>query len=116
MFKDCDKPVFNPSEYKELSYEYNEKEFWKRYKDYYTVFHYSNNVLWNSTVCLGSKDNIVKPAIDTINELFNSYRYQGMAWTKGYRSELIIKRVSRNFKTVMQGSQGDKNFIIIERM
>ena len=115
MFVRCEAPDLDLTKYPNFIYEQTDGEWWMKWKDYYCLFQYEEDVdvLWNSTVRVGKSDiGLLTVAIKTLNQLFDEgYTRQAMGWESGYKSELIIKRVARHFNIIAE----DDEYIVFER-
>lgn len=83
--------------------------------NYYVIgeFNFIKNLCWLSIICIGDKkENILAPSLRLLNKVIKNYKI-GFCWEKGYKSEILIKRLSKNFKVKKHGETEKSKYIIL---
>lgn len=87
-----------------------------KYEDYYMLldFDFVKNTCWTSIIHIGGKNqNILTPSINLLNKISKNFKI-GFCWEKGYKSEILIKRLQKNFKLVKEGQTPQCKYIILK--
>lgn len=114
----CDDPQIDESQYPDydgwMTDVVVKKEAWYKYYDYYVQAELIDNVVWLSIISLGSKKNILAPCHRLLEGILKHYNV-GFTWTKGYKSESLIKRLIKSHKIISKGCVNNKNKVILNK-
>lgn len=86
-----------------------------KYKNYYMCLDidFVKNTCWTSIIKMGDKnENILAPSIRFLNRIAAKFQI-GFCWEKGYKSEILIKRLAKNFKIVDRGETPRCKYMIL---
>lgn len=115
-FKFCQPPDINEGDYPHFE-GHNEWtsswEGWYKLEDYYIVMDIVDGIAWLAIINLGDKKiNVLSPIMKFLERVLEYYNI-GFCWDIGYKSEVLINRLSRNFKTMKKWRDTTQKYIVL---
>lgn len=120
-FCQCSQPNFDIKNYPNFDgYEETDgkdvKTTWYRYFDFYVLMEKYDDIKWLSFINLGDgKLNVLSPCRKLLNRLIENSKV-GFAWDRGYKSEVLIRRLAKPHK-VISNKETDRGYewILIDK-
>lgn len=110
-FKICEKPLFNEDDYPMYKGDYDgpKESIWYRCYDYYVEEEIIDGISVVSIINLGEPHNILSACVELLKEILKRNIVLITA-DNNNRSQILIKRLIKNFNVIEEGNEDDENY------
>lgn len=87
-----------------------------KFENYYIGLTEIDEVAFIDIICLEGKINILTECFKLSKQLFKEYEFLGFSFPQGWKSEILVNRIIKNYTTVHKSLEGNTKIIIFKEV
>ena len=87
-----------------------------RLDNYYVGLTEVEGIAFLDIICTEGKGNILTECFKLTKQLFEEYKFLGFSFPQGWKSEILVNRIIKNYTTVHESLEGNTKIIIFKEV